>query len=1063
MKELTPPTGYLLDTAEHDINCNYEGANTPVIERNILSEEDVMKQPFQLIKAANNGKTDADLLKGVGFSAYLKSSLKVNADGSYDFSSARPVVITADGKTEMFTDEKGYACSIPLPYGTYIVRETTSLHNFDPVDDFEVVVSENKPNTPQVWRVLLDEEFKAKLKIVKKDDETKKPVLLANTEFKVFDLNKNAYVEQVTTYPVTKVHKSYFTDKDGYLILPNSLRPGNYRIEEVTAPDGYTLNGNHVTVAVDTNTAFLMDSVSGDAIITVEYENHPVKGQLTIYKQGEMLTSFDGQFHYEMQGLEGAEFEVYAAEDIYTADHQVDEAGNRLLYFAKDALVATVVTDADGKAVVKNMPLGKYYVKETQATEGFVLNTILQDAEFTYADQNTPVVFDEVSYTNERQKVAITVEKQDAETADVVAGAVFGIYNAEDIKDRSGKVLVAANTLLQEMTTDAEGQAVCSLDLPLGQYYVKELKAPLGYVSSDEVLTFDASYQGQDVQKIELKSIKKNEPTTVEITKADVTTGVELSGAQLTVTDSEGNVVDRWTSDKDAPHVIKYLHVGETYTLREELAPYGYLVANEIQFTIEDTAEVQKVQMTDEVPIAKLIVNKKGEFLDSVTLVDKVKGFVEHIFNYVTGNLTDVTFEVYAKEDIKAADGVSDDYYKADELVATITTDESGIATLDNLPLGIYYVKEVATAHGYVLDAEPVVVDLSYRDQNTPIVIYDEDWQNHRQTVSINILKKEKDSDRVLGGGIFGLFAKEDIVSASGKVLIEADEVIELKSTDANGEIHFIADLPIDATYYVKELYAPDGFVNVEEVQEFTFEYAGADQAVVEQNFTFEDEPTTVKITKSDITTGKEIPGCKLKVVDEEGNVVDAWTSTEESHVIKELVVGKTYTLIETQPADGYVTAESIEFRIENTAEIQKVEMKDDVTKVEISKQDIAGKELSGAKLTILDSEGKVVESWTSTKDAHYIEMLPIGKYTLREEIAPEGYLVANDVEFEVLDTAEVQHVTMVDELKPTEPDNPSTPKTGDDRNRVIWYGLLALGFGGLGAAFAFKRKKKHD
>ena len=281
----------------------------------------------------SSSKTDADLLKGVGFSAYLKSSLKVNVDGSYDFTSARPVVITADGKTEMFTDEKGYACSIPLPYGTYVVKETTSLHNFEPVDDFEVVVSEHKPNTPQVWRVLLDDEFKAKLKIVKKDDETKKTVLLPKTEFKVFDLTKNAYVEQVTTYPVTKVHKSYFTDKDGYLILPNSLRPGNYRIEEVTAPDGYTLNSNFVTVAVDTNTAFLVDPVSGDAIITVEYENHPVKGQLTIYKQGEMLTSYDGEFHYEMKGLDGAEFEVYAAEDIYTADHQVDENGNRLLYF----------------------------------------------------------------------------------------------------------------------------------------------------------------------------------------------------------------------------------------------------------------------------------------------------------------------------------------------------------------------------------------------------------------------------------------------------------------------------------------------------------------------------------------------------------------------------------------------------------------------------------------------------------------------------------------------------------------------------------------------------------
>ena len=590
VKELTPPTGYLIDTAEHDIDCSYEGANVPVIERHTTSKEDVMKQPFQLIKAANNGKTDADLLKGVGFSAYLKSSLKVNADGSYDFTSARPVVITADGKTEMFTDEKGYACSIPLPYGTYIVKETTSLHNFDPVDDFEVVVSEHKPNTPQVWRVLLDNEFKAKLKIVKKDDETKKTVLLPKTEFKVFDLTKNAYVEQVTTYPVTKVHKSYFTDKDGYLILPNSLRPGNYRIEEVTAPEGYTLNTNFVTVAVDTNTAFLMDSVSGDAIITVEYENHPVKGQLTIYKQGEMLTSYDGEFHYEMKGLEGAEFEVYAAEDIYTADHQVDENGNRLLYFAKDALVANVATNEEGKAVVKNLPLGKYYVKETKATDGFVLNTTIQDSEFVYADQNTPVIFDEMTYTNERQKVSITVEKQDAETGDVVEGAVFGIYNAEDIKDRSGNILVTADSLLQEMTTGEDGQAACTLDLPLGQYYVKELKAPLGYVSSDEVLAFDASYQGQEVQTVELKSIKKNEPTTVEITKADATTGVELSGAYLTVTDSEGNVVDSWTSDKDAPHVIKKLHVGETYTLREEFAPYGYLVANEIQFTIEDTA-----------------------------------------------------------------------------------------------------------------------------------------------------------------------------------------------------------------------------------------------------------------------------------------------------------------------------------------------------------------------------------------------------------------------------------------------------------------------------------------
>lgn len=507
--------------------------------------------------------------------------------------------------------------------------------------------------------------------------------------------------------------------------------------------------------------------------------------------------------------------------------------------------------------------------------------------------------------------------------------------------------------------------------------------------------------------------------------------------------------------------MIKRLVVGETYTLREEFAPYGYLVANDITFTIEDTAEVQKVEMKDEVPVAELIINKKGEFLDEVTLTDQAKGVVEHIFNYITGHLTDVTFEVYAWEDIKAADGESEDYYKADELVATITTDETGIAKVENLPLGKYYVKEVATAHGYVLDGEIRYVDLSYVDQNTPVVTYNDAWNNYRQRVEINVLKKEAGAERYLEGAVFGLFAKEDIVSdTTGKVLIEKDEIIELKTTDAEGKITFIADLPIDATYYVEELYAPDGFVNAGEVQEFVFEYAGADVTAVSMNFVFEDEPTTVEITKTDLTGEKEIPGCKLKLLDEEGNIVEEWISTEEPHVIKELVVGKNYTLVETQPADGYVTAESIEFTVENTAEIQKHQMMDDVTKVEISKQDIAGKELPGAKLTILDEEGNVVESWTSTDEPHYIEMLPIGKYILREETAPEGYLVANDVEFEVMDTGEVQHVVMVDEAEPIVP-SADTPKTGDDRNAELWLLLLGASICGIGVAYWIRRKRK--
>lgn len=1014
LKEITPPVGYLLDEEEHDVNCNYEGDQVETVKRNTVSKEDVIKQPFQLIKAADNDKTDADLLKGAGFSAYLISSLTVKDDGSYDFTNATPIVLTEDGKTEMFTDERGYACSIPIPYGRYIVRETTTPHNFMPVDDFIVTVTENS-STPQIWRVLLDDEFKAKLKIVKQDDETKQPVLLANTEFKVYDLDAKKYVEQVTTYPNTVVHKSYFTDENGYLILPESLKCGNYRIEEVRAPDGYTQNTQYVEIKVDKNTAYQMDSVSGDAIITVTYENHPVKGKLVIHKSGETLKSFKKDFVYEEASLEGAEFEIYAAEDIFTPDHQVDEQGNRHVIYAKDTLVKTVTTNKNGEAVIKDLPLGKYRVKETKAPAGFVLNPDSQEVAFIYKDQNTPEIEEKLEFSNERQKVELSVEKRDAETGKALKGATFGLYNKEAISS-GDKVIVKADTLLQEITSNEKGKAAFTLDLPLGRYYVKELQAPAGYVSSDEILEFDATYQGQDVKTIKLKSVKKNQPTTVEVTKADITTGTELDGASMSVLDKDGNVIDSWTSVKDSPHVIKRLQVGKTYILREELAPYGYLRATDVEFTISDTAEVQKVKMEDEVPVARLLVNKKGEFLDSVSLLDNAKGMIEHLFNYVTGNLTDVTFNVYAAEAIRAADGVSADYYAADELVGSITTDGNGIAQMDNLPLGRYYIVEKETAHGYVLDNEPRYVDLTYRDQDTPLVTYSADWQNARQRVQVEVLKKEKDSDKVLSGAIFGLYAADDIVSSKGKVLLAKDTLIELKTTDEDGKIQFVADLPIDSRYYIKELAAPDGYVTDQEPQEFTFEYQGSGTSVAEYAFTFEDEQTTVELSKADLTDKKELPGASLKVTDEDGNTVDEWVSKEEAHIIKGLIVGKKYKMTETKPADGYVTAESIEFTVENTKEVQKHQMLDDVTKVEISKKDITdSSEVPGAKLIILDKDGKKVESWTSTDKPHMVEKLPVGEYTLREEQAPDGYLIAEDVKFTVKYTGKVQKVKMKD------------------------------------------------
>ena len=429
-------------------------------------------------------------------------------------------------------------------------------------------------------------------------------------------------------------------------------------------------------------------------------------------------------------------------------------------------------------------------------------------------------------FINDRQKVEVSVVKKDAENEKGLSGAEFGLYAKEDIK-AGDKVLVKADELLTKAVTGEDGKAVFEQDLPFGIYYIKELAAPDGFVSSDELIEVTAKYKGQEVKTVKLETVFKNEPTTTEFTKSDITTGVELDGATLTVLDSDGKEVEKWTSVKGKAHVIKRLHVGKTYTLREEFAPYGYLQAEEVKFTVSDTADVQKVEMKDAVPVGRIIINKKGEFVKEVTWKDMLAGGMDAAFGYVTGSLKDVTFEIYAAEDIKVADGESSDYYKKDELVATITTDALGYARSEDLPLGKYYVKEKETVDGYILDGEIREVDLTYRDQNTPIVTYDEDWQNNRQKAKVTVVKKEKNTDRVLEGGVFALYTKNDILNAEGEVILKADTMIEQKATDQDGRIVFTADLPINGSYYVKEVQAPAGFVTTEEIKEFDFTYAG--------------------------------------------------------------------------------------------------------------------------------------------------------------------------------------------------------------------------------------------
>ena len=519
----------------------------------------------------------------------------------------------------------------------------------------------------------------------------------------------------------------------------------------MSAPFGYVVNDKYVNISVDTDTAFETDGDTNDAIITVEYSDAPAVGELTVEKKGEVLDGFKGgllassyekEFVYKEGSLAGAKFKVYAAEDIYTADNQKDADGNRIKYYSKGDLVTTLTTGKDGKATAKNLPLGQYRVVEVEAPYGYVLNPNEQKVTFTYVDDKTPVIKESLTFSDDRQKLDMSVTKLDAEDNTPIAGAVFGLYADEDIKNVAGKVIIEKGTLLEKATSDENGKIAFVKDYPFAKYVARELVKPAGYVTNEEAVNFDTKYQGQDVKTAVYNSEYKNTPTTFEFTKTDITSGAELTGATLTVLDKDGNVVDTWTSDAKEAHVIKRLVVGETYTLREEFAPYGYLKATDIQFTVEDTGKVQHVEMKDEVPTGSIVINKDGEFVTDTTLM---KGYwYDFIFNFFKDSLAGVTFDVYAKEDIVSADGLDTVYHKAGDKVATIVTNDKGIARIDDLPLGKYYLVETKTIDGFVLDDTPIertvtgkdgkVLDTLTTDKNghaeskeLPICTYNED------------------------------------------------------------------------------------------------------------------------------------------------------------------------------------------------------------------------------------------------------------------------------------------------------------------------------------------------
>lgn len=490
VKEISPGEGYLLDETAYPVEVGYEGQDVAIVHRNVTVKETVKKQAFELIKISEDGnQTETELLKGAGFKVFLIQNLKGVKDGSlkpsegnafkaedfigYDYSEDETAHYYENGKKvsveELFTDKKGFVRSPELPYGKYVVFESTTPKNLQTINPFLVTITEDS-REPQPWRVFDDRPIQFFLKIIKEDAQTHLLVLNNHAQYKIYDVKKKEYVTMKVRYPEEKELDVFETNDEGYLMTPEQLKMGTYRIEEVKAPDLYVQPGyemalkdgesniplnqlsqtgayedakrDFITITVNSETAYEVEEETGKYIVVVRQQNDEAVGSLTIKKTGEDLvgaknvedslltkmkngiagtinsiSEFFGKeevieedsgymFQYEKKGAEGITFEVYAKETIYTPDGQKDEAGNRKVLYEKDGLVAKLVTGKEGTVSLHNLPVGSYYLKETDVgNHHFVLDPEAKEFEIKYQGQEVAVDYVSMELENKRQKI----------------------------------------------------------------------------------------------------------------------------------------------------------------------------------------------------------------------------------------------------------------------------------------------------------------------------------------------------------------------------------------------------------------------------------------------------------------------------------------------------------------------------------------------------------------------------------------------------------------------------------------------------------------------------------
>ena len=446
LKEEKSSTGYELNETKYFFNITKDDLYPEVDVTEKVIERDL--KIFKVYASDETGFLTGE--PNVTFDIYLKS--------------------TGEKVTSITTDENGYVTAT-LPYGTYTVRQVSSTEDHEMVEDFEIVVNEYSEDP--IYKLLANAEITARLKVIKIDSETGNIIPVAGIKFKIFDVENNEYVCQVTD----KEQCVFETNDDGILLTPLPLESGTYRLEEQDQKlDGYLWNEEALTFAIGDDSTLINDNVFG-AIVEVEFENTQVKGKVEINKTGEELIIEDDSYHYEKIKLEGAEFELRANEDIIVGGKT---------YYKKGELVTILVTDKDGYASIDNLPLGKYTLKEIKSANNNVLDPNTYEFELVYEDQYTEVVYKTFTLDNKYPKGELEFTKTDLVTGDPLPDTKIEIFTENGVKVFEGR-------------TDENGKIIIT-DLPVGKYFILESDAPDGYILNEEKMWFSITENGEIVK-----------------------------------------------------------------------------------------------------------------------------------------------------------------------------------------------------------------------------------------------------------------------------------------------------------------------------------------------------------------------------------------------------------------------------------------------------------------------------------------------------------------------------------------------------------------------------------